>query len=169
MRRSCLYFLEIFICFYVLIELLKRKYQKKIYHANRWILHSVLNVGFSTTVIRNPVQLFNTMWINYFPRRTVRGTDNSTRTSAWISFKWWEGANIHADISPFNHLLGYPCGRPCRIIRATDSSTRVMNAWFRLTNVRCLQPRSTTTPLGFHQAWCRLLIGGIYCCQERLG
>jgi len=26
--------------------------------------------------------------------------------------------------SPFDHLLGYPHGYPCQIIRATDSSTR---------------------------------------------
>jgi len=46
-----------------------------------------------------------------------------------LARKWSEGGDIHTDIlAPFDHLSGYPheylCGCPCRINRATDSSTR---------------------------------------------
>jgi len=61
------------------------------------------------------------------PGRTVRSTDNSTRISIRISMSMFTGGGrTSIRISaPLNHLLRYPWGCPCRIIRDSDSSTRV--------------------------------------------
>ena len=66
------------------------------------------------------------------PGRTVRSTDDSTRTSARISV--WVSKTMAMErgypyeclrpLTIHGYPYGYSCGCPCRIIRATDSLTR---------------------------------------------